>query len=177
MSSQPRVEGDVAIVASKFNPLITDALVEGALATLAESGVSGDRVRVIRVPGAFEIPIACQWSFEAGAVGVIALGCVIRGGTPHFEYVAGEVAAGCNRVSLDYNAPVAFGVLTTDNLEQAQVRATGLAVPAQHHPGAAADKDVVEGAPTHGNKGCEAAAALVEMLLIRQSLEGVNDGK
>ena len=157
--------GRIAIVASSFNPVITDALVDGAKTTLIARGVSESQIEVFRVPGAFEIPLACSWAINARATGVIALGCVIRGGTPHFEFVADQVASGVNRVSLDTGVPIAFGVLTTDNLEQAKVRATGTAVPAQHHPGAGS-----EDAPTHGNKGSEAAVALVEMLLLKNRI-------
>jgi 6,7-dimethyl-8-ribityllumazine synthase len=155
----------LAIVASSFNPLITDALVDGAMTSLLEGGIIDSQIKVFRVPGAFEIPLACQWAIEAGADGVIALGCVIRGGTPHFEFVADQVASGVNRVSLDATVPIAFGVLTTDNLDQAQVRATGTTVPAQHHPGAGHEE-----APTHGNKGAEAAVALLEMLSLKNRI-------
>jgi len=155
----------LAIVASSFNPLITDALVDGAKTTLIARGAIESQIEVFRVPGAFEIPLACSWAVDAGAKGVIALGCVIRGGTPHFEFVADQVASGVNRVSLDSGVPIAFGVLTTDNLEQAQVRATGTTVPAQHHPGAGNEE-----APTHGNKGSEAAAALVDMLALKNKI-------
>jgi 6,7-dimethyl-8-ribityllumazine synthase len=162
--------GRIAIVASSFNPVITDALVEGAKTTMVARGFSEDQIEVLRVPGAFEIPLACQWAIEARAIGVIALGCVIRGGTPHFEFVADQVASGVNRVSLDAGVPIAFGVLTTDNLEQAKVRATGTTVPAQHHPGAGSEE-----APTHGNKGSEAAVALVEMLSLKKRImDGLN---
>jgi 6,7-dimethyl-8-ribityllumazine synthase len=157
--------GRLAIVASSFNPVITDALVDGAKTTLMAHGVPDVQIEVFRVPGAFEIPLACQWAVEAGASGVIALGCVIRGGTPHFEFVADQVASGVNRVSLDTQVPIAFGVLTTDNLEQAKARAIGTTVPAQHHPGAGDDD-----APTHGNKGSEAAVALVEMLSLKNRI-------
>lgn len=154
-----------AIVASHFNPRITDALVEGAVHTLEAHGVSGERIAVYRVPGAFEVPLACQWVIE-GVDAVIALSCIIRGGTPHFDFVATEVSNGCTRVSLDSGKPVAFGVLTCDDLEQAVSRATGVAIPAQSKEGAGDES----GAPLHGNKGSEAAAAALEMISLRMQV-------
>jgi 6,7-dimethyl-8-ribityllumazine synthase len=140
-----------AVVAARFNASVSDALLEGALATLAEHGVPEDHISVVRVPGAFEIPItakrlAASGRFEA----IVALGAVVRGGTPHFEYVAGECARGISRVALEENVPVIFGVLTTDNDEQARARAGG----------------------QEGNKGCEAAIAGLEMVTLLRRLEG-----
>ena len=139
-----------AIVAARFNTAITDALLEGAVATLAEHGVPDDHVSVIQVPGAFEIPItakrlAASGRFEA----IIALGAVVRGATPHFEYVAGECARGVSRVALEENVPVIFGVLTTDTDEQARDRAGG----------------------KEGNKGFEAALAGLEMVTLLRRLQ------
>ena len=139
-----------AIVAARFNAAITDALLEGAVATLAEHGVPNDHVSVVQVPGAFEIPItakrlAASGRFEA----IITLGAVVRGGTPHFEYVAGECARGISRVALQENVPVIFGVLTTDTNEQALARAGG----------------------KEGNKGCEAAIAGLEMVTLLRRLQ------
>ncbi len=139
-----------AIVAARFNAAITDALLEGAVATLAEHGVPNDHVSIVQVPGAFEIPItakrlAASGRFEA----IITLGAVVRGGTPHFEYVAGECARGISRVALQENVPVIFGVLTTDTDEQAQARAGG----------------------KEGNKGCEAAIAGLEMVTLLRRLQ------
>ncbi len=139
-----------AIVAARFNAAITDALLEGAVATLAEHGVPNDHVSVVQVPGAFEIPItakrlAASGRFEA----IITLGAVVRGDTPHFEYVAGECARGISRVALQENVPVIFGVLTTDTDEQAQARAGG----------------------KEGNKGCEAAIAGLEMVTLLRRLQ------
>ena len=115
-----------AIVVARFNTAITDALLEGALATLAEHGVADDHVRVVQVPGAFEIPITAKRLAASGRYqAIIALGAVVRGGTPHFEYVAGECARGVGRVALDENVPVIFGVLTTDTDEQARDRTGG----------------------------------------------------
>jgi len=139
-----------AIVAARFNTAITDALLEGARATLAEHAVPDDHVIVVQVPGAFEIPItakrlAASRRYEA----IIALGAVVRGGTPHFEYVAGECARGVNRVAQDENLPVIFGVLTTDTDEQARDRAGG----------------------KEGNKGNEAAHAALEMVTLLRRLQ------
>ena len=139
-----------AIVAARFNAAITDALLEGAVATLAEHGVPDDHVSVVQVPGAFEIPITAKRLAASGRCeAIIALGAVVRGGTPHFEYVAGECARGVSRVALDENVPVIFGVLTTDTDEQARDRAGG----------------------KQGNKGCEAALASLEMVTLLRSLQ------
>jgi len=140
-----------AIVAARFNGEITDALLEGAVATLAEHGVPDDHVSVVRVPGAYEIPITAKRLAASGRYeAIIALGAVVRGGTPHFEYVAGECARGVGRVALDEDVPVIFGVLTTDTDSQALDRAGG----------------------KEGNKGREAAAASLEMVTLLRRLEG-----
>ena len=139
-----------AIVAARFNAAITDALLEGAVATLAEHGVPNDHVSVVQVPGAFEIPIPAKRLAASGRYeAIITLGAVVRGGTPHFEYVAGECARGIGRVALQENVPVIFGVLTTDTDEQAQARAGG----------------------KQGNKGCEAAIAGLEMVTLLRRLQ------
>ena len=139
-----------AIVAARFNTAITDALLEGAVATLAEHGVPDDHVSVIQVPGAFEIPITAKRLAASGRYeAIIALGAVVRGGTPHFEYVAGECAHGVSRVALEENVPVIFGVLTTDTDEQARDRAGG----------------------KEGNKGFEAALAGLEMVTLLRRLQ------
>ena len=156
-----------AIVASHFNPRVTDALVSGARHTLIEQGVAPDRIVVHRVPGAFEVPLACQWAVEK-ADAVIALSCIIRGGTPHFDFVANEVSNGCTRVALDSGKPVAFGVLTCDDLDQALERSAGVALPAQGKEGAGDES----GAPLHGNKGTEAAMAAMEMLSLKRKVTG-----
>jgi 6,7-dimethyl-8-ribityllumazine synthase len=112
-----------AVVASRFNELVVEQLLSGALATLAKHGVTPDRITVVRVPGAWELPLACQQMAKSGRVhGVVALGCVIRGGTPHFDYVAGEAARGLAAVSLETGVPVGLGVLTTNTLQQALER-------------------------------------------------------
>jgi 6,7-dimethyl-8-ribityllumazine synthase len=139
-----------AIVAARFNEPVTSALLEGAVSTLLAQGVPEDHLSVVQVPGAFEIPLtakrlAASGRFEA----IIALGAVVRGGTPHFEYVAGECARGVARVALEENLPVIFGVLTTDTDEQARDRAGG----------------------KEGNKGAEAALAGLEMVTVLRRLE------
>lgn len=130
------------LVVSRFNALITERLLEGALDCLARHGADRATQEVVRVPGSWELPLAVKWMAERGGLdGVIALGCVIRGSTPHFDYVAGEVSKGCAQVMMQTGLPVTFGVLTTDSIEQALERA----------------------GTKHGNKGWEAAAAAVEM--------------
>ena len=136
-----RAVGRVAILASRYNELITSRLLEGALACCGEAGVAREDVDVVWVPGAFELPVAA-----AAAAGtkryacLVALGAVIRGDTPHFEYVAGQAARGLNEVAVAHGLPVGFGVLTVDTMQQAVDRAGGSA----------------------GNKGHEAAAAALQ---------------
>ncbi len=141
--SLTRTDASFAIVVSRFNDFITNHLLDGALDVLGRHGVDLDRqVTVIRVPGAFEMPlVASRLASSGDHSAIIALGCVIRGGTPHFDYVAAEVSKGLAAVSLNTGVPVAFGVLTTDNVEQAIDRAGTKA----------------------GNKGVEAALAAIEM--------------
>ena len=110
----------VAILVSRYNELITAKLLDGALACCAESGVPAEEVDVVWLPGAFELPAAAAAAAESGRYGcIVALGAVIRGETPHFEYVAGAAANGLTEVSVRYAMPVGFGVLTVDTLEQA----------------------------------------------------------
>ena len=138
ISFRLRHNGRVAILVSRYNELITTKLLDGALACCAESGVPRDEVDVVWLPGAFELPAAAAAAAESGRYAcLVALGAVIRGETPHFEYVAGAAASGLTDVSLQYAVPVGFGVLTVDRLQQAIDRAGGSA----------------------GNKGHEAAAA------------------
>src|ERR687895_1611494 len=109
----------LAVVAGRFNDAVTKLLLDGALDALQEHGLDPEDVRVAWVPGAFEIPLVAQRLAASGEVdAVICVGAVIRGGTPHFEYVAGECAAGVSRAALDTRVPVTFGVLTTDDLHQ-----------------------------------------------------------
>lgn len=133
----------VGIVASRFNDFITARLIEGAVDALSRHGVADKDISIYRVPGAFEIPsVAKRLVGGANMDGVICLGAVIRGSTPHFDYVAAEVSKGVAHVGLDANIPVIFGVLTTDTIEQAIERA----------------------GTKSGNKGFDAAMALLEMM-------------
>ncbi|MGH9157447.1 MAG: 6,7-dimethyl-8-ribityllumazine synthase [Acidimicrobiales bacterium] len=138
----------VAVVAGRFNGLVTDALVDGALDALRRHGVDDASVTLARVPGAFELALVAARLAASGSVdAVVCLGAVIRGATGHYEQVAGQCAAGIQRAQLDTGVPVIFGVLTTDTLEQALDRAGGKA----------------------GNKGADAAVAAIEMAdLLRQ---------
>jgi 6,7-dimethyl-8-ribityllumazine synthase len=126
----PRVprEGRVAVLVSRYNELVTVRLLDGARACLRDKGVPDTRVDVIWVPGAFELPVAAEAAAASGRyTALVALGCVVRGETPHFEYVAGEAARGLGNVALAHRLPVGFGVLTTETLEQALARAGGAA--------------------------------------------------
>jgi 6,7-dimethyl-8-ribityllumazine synthase len=131
------------VVCARFNSFVTDRLLEGALDALKRSGATDDRrIEVVKVPGAWELPLAAKTLAERKKPdAIIALGAVIRGDTPHFEYVAGQAAAGLMAVQLETGIPVAFGVLTTNTMEQALDRAGG--------------KD--------GNKGYDAAITAIEM--------------
>jgi 6,7-dimethyl-8-ribityllumazine synthase len=135
----------IAIVAARFNDHVTKPLLEGAIDTLRDLGL--DDVPVWWVPGAFEIPLVAQ-RLAPGCHAVICLGAVIRGDTPHFDYVAGECAAGIQRVALDTGTPVVFGVLTIDTLDQAVERIGG----------------------SEGHKGAEAARTAVEMVSLLRKL-------
>ncbi len=138
------------IVAARFNEFITSKLVGGALDTLQRHNIAEDDITLAWVPGAFEIPLAAQKMAASGKYdALIALGCVIRGGTPHFEYVAAETAKGIGQVSLQTGLPISFGVLTTDTIEQAIERAGTKA----------------------GNKGVDAALAAIEMVSLLEQLE------
>lgn len=138
-----------AIVASRFNAFIVERLVEGAIDAVVRHGGRAENVSVVRVPGAWEMPVICQRLTKSGQVdAVIALGAVIRGATPHFDYVAGEAAKGVAAAAAGTGIPVIFGVLTTDSIEQAVERAgTKL-----------------------GNKGFEAATAAIEMVTLGRAL-------
>lgn len=133
--------GRVAILASRYNELITTRLLQGALACCEEAGLARGQVDVLWVPGAFELPAAAAAAARTGRYAcLVALGAVVRGETPHFEYVAGEAARGLNAVAVQHAMPVGFGVLTVDTMDQALERAGGAA----------------------GNKGHEAAAAALQ---------------
>jgi 6,7-dimethyl-8-ribityllumazine synthase len=114
----------LAIAVARFNSFITDRLLEGALQTISKQGGDADGVEVVRVPGAFELPLAVQQLARSGRFdAVVALGAVIRGGTPHFDYVCAAAAKGLAAVGLETGIPVGFGVLTTDTVDQAMDRA------------------------------------------------------
>lgn len=139
----------VGIVVSRFNSFICERLLEGATDTLVRHNAADDDIDVVRVPGAFEIPLVAKKLATSGRYdGVICLGAVIRGATPHFDYVCSEVSKGVASVSLDTDIPIAFGVITTDTIEQAIERAGSKA----------------------GNKGAEAAMVVIEMLNLFKAL-------
>ncbi len=141
----------IAIVVARFNELITERLRDGAIAAAQEHGVDGDDLDVIWVPGAFELSSAAQLLADGEEYdAIVCIGCVIRGETPHFEYVAGEAARGIGEVARESGLPVTFGVITADTLEQAQARAGG----------------------TVGNKGREAMLAAIEMATLFAQLGG-----
>lgn len=154
--SHKTIEGELqganqklAIVVGRFNSFIGDALLGGALDTLKRSNVKPENITVAYVPGAFEIPLMVKKFASSGDYdGVVALGAVIRGSTPHFDYVAGECAKGLNSVQLETGIPVGFGVLTVDSIEQAIERAGTKA----------------------GNKGSEAALTVLEMVNVLQKV-------
>jgi 6,7-dimethyl-8-ribityllumazine synthase len=140
-----------ALVAARFNSFIVQSLINGAVDTLRRHGIPSANIDLIWTPGSFELPLAAQ-RLAAGERydGIVALGAVIRGGTPHFEYVAGECTKGLASVSLQYNIPIGFGVLTVDTIDQAVERAGTKA----------------------GNKGAEAALSALEMVSLLRRLEG-----
>jgi 6,7-dimethyl-8-ribityllumazine synthase len=139
----------IALLVSRFNSFVVESLLAGAVDTLTRHGAEERELTIVRVPGAYEMPMAAKrlaasQRYEA----IIALGAVIRGGTPHFEYVAGECTKGLSQVSLQYDVPVAFGVLTVDSIEQAIERAGTKA----------------------GNKGAEAAMSAIEMINVLREI-------
>lgn len=139
----------LGIVVARFNSFISEKLLEGAMDSLVRSGVNSDDITVARVPGAYEIPLVAQKMAKSGKYdAVIVLGAVIRGATPHFDYVAGEVAKGTAQVMLDAGIPVLFGVLTTETIEQAIERAGTKA----------------------GNKGSDVAIAALEMINLLETI-------
>ena len=157
-TDQPKIiEGELlardlrfAIIAARFNDFVVEPLIRGALDALKRHGVADKQLEIVRVPGAFDIPVvarklALSQRYEA----LIALGCVIRGQTPHFDYVAGECAGGIARIALESGVPIAFGVLTTDTVEQAVDRAGGKA----------------------GNKGADASLVALEMANLLRRLD------
>ncbi len=142
-------KGKFALCVSRFNSLITEQLLNGAVDALVRHGVKDDAIDVYRCPGTFELSgLVARVADSEKYAGIVALGCVIRGGTPHFDYVAGEVAKGVGHVALSAKAAVTFGVLTTDNVEQAVDRA----------------------GVKSGNKGADAAISCIEMVNLYATL-------
>jgi 6,7-dimethyl-8-ribityllumazine synthase len=151
------IEGDFnarglrfGIVASRFNDFIVDRLLDAAIGTLQQHGVGAGDIEVVRVPGAFETPLAIKKLAASGRFNaLIALGCVIRGATPHFDYVAGEASRGVSQASLSHDLPIGFGILTVDTIEQAIERAGAKG----------------------GNKGADAALTAIQMATMLRKLE------
>ena len=145
-------DGRFAIVAARFNSEVTDHLIQGAKRALCAHGASSDNIEVVRVPGAWELPQAVAAAVRVGRFdAIVALGCVIRGETPHFDYVCMEASLGLGAVARGASIPVAFGVLTTDDLEQALARA-----------GTGPD-----------NKGFEAAISVLDMIAVYRSMGAI----
>ena len=139
----------IALVASRFNDIIVDRLVGGAVDYLTRHGLERENLTLVRIPGAFELPLVCAKLAQSGKYdGIVALGAIIRGATPHFDFVASEATKGIASVSLDTGVPIGFGLLTTDSIEQAVERAGTKA----------------------GNKGVEASAALLETIRVLEQL-------
>jgi len=143
-------EGKYTLVVGRFNEFVVESLVEGAVDTLKRHGVSEANIRIVRVPGAFEVPLAVQRvAQQKRDDAIIALGAVIRGGTPHFEFVSNESSKGVAQVSLEYGIPIANGILTVNSIEQA-IERSGTKM---------------------GNKGAEAAMSAIEMVSLLRQLE------
>ncbi|MEL6507441.1 MAG: 6,7-dimethyl-8-ribityllumazine synthase [Pseudomonadota bacterium] len=139
----------IAVITTRWNDFVVDKLTDGAVSTLRRHGVSDDAIDIVTVPGAYEVPFTARMLAKAGRYdAIVALGAVIRGSTPHFDYVAGEAATGLAKVGHDSGVPVAFGVLTVDTIEQAIERAGTKA----------------------GNKGAEAASVALEMANLTRTL-------
>jgi 6,7-dimethyl-8-ribityllumazine synthase len=152
----PRGSGRrVVVVASRFNETITRPLVDGALEALVAHEVAFDDIDVVWVPGAWELPLAARRALESGRYdALVALGAVIRGETPHFEFVAGEASRGLALVCIDAGIPVGFGLLTCDTMDQALARAGGI----------------------HGNKGWDAAVAALDTTDVLDQIEPADEG-
>jgi len=145
-----------AVLVARWNSELTSRLEAGAVDALTRSGAARDVIEIFRVPGAFELPVAAMKAAESGLFdAVIALGVVIRGDTPHFDYVAGQAAAGIMQASLDTGIPVTFGVVTANTREQAEARCGG----------------------SVGNKGFEAAMSAIEMANLSREMEGLVEGE
>jgi 6,7-dimethyl-8-ribityllumazine synthase len=146
------IEGPIGIVVTRWNSFITEKLLDGAVDALKRHGISEDDITVAWCPGAYEIPLTAQKLIQAGEfAGVVCLGTVIRGATPHFDYVCSAVNRGVSELNLKFDIPVGFGVLTTDSIEQAIERAGTKA----------------------GNKGAEAALAVLEMISLSKNINGI----
>ena len=152
-ASTKKFSGDklsVCIVVSQWHKDLTDALLEGAFQVFEKTAIDKFSIEVINVPGSYELPLGAQWAIDTYAPdAVICLGCIIRGETPHFNYISKAVADGIMQLNLTHNIPVIFGVLTTDTLKQAHQRSGG----------------------KHGNKGADAAEAVLEMTELRNKLK------
>lgn len=141
---------NICVVVSQWHKDITDALLEGVFQVFEKTEVAEFSMEVMNVPGSYELPLGAQWAIKQRSPdAVICLGCIIRGETPHFNYISKAVADGIMQLNLEYNIPVIFGVLTTDNLKQAKQRSGG----------------------KHGNKGADAAAVALEMIELRNKLK------
>jgi 6,7-dimethyl-8-ribityllumazine synthase len=139
----------IAVVVSRFNGVVTERLLSGALQALREHGVDDDAIEVVHVPGAFELPLPIELLASAGRVdGVVCLGAVVRGETPHFEYISATVFDAIGSLMIRHQLPIALGVLTTETVEQALERSGG----------------------RHGNKGRDAALTAIEMVSVRRAL-------
>jgi len=150
-----RVEGSIAILVTRWNSFITDNLLAGALRALERNNIQESQMTVVRVPGAYELSLAAQKLAETeNYAAIIALGCVIRGGTPHFEFVSTGCNDGLNQVQLTTGIPVTFGVLTVDNVDQAVERS----------------------AEDPNNKGEEAALTALEMISLVEQIDQANSG-
>lgn len=142
----------IAVITARWNAQVTDGLRDGALRALTKNSITAESIEDFAVPGAFELPLAAQRAARSGRFdGIITLGCVIRGDTPHFDYVCAETTRGIGEVALKEDTPVAFGLLTTDNLQQALDRA----------------------GDNEENKGEEAALTVLEMLALFKQMQGI----
>lgn len=143
----------IAVVAAKWNSFVTDPMLKGAQAALKGKGIPDDQVFIFRCPGSYELPLACKMSIDKLNVdAVVAIGAVIKGGTPHFHYVCDAVNRGISELNIRYGIPISFGVLTTDSVEQAMDRAS----------------------TEKGNKGAEAALAVCDMLELGNSMTQID---
>jgi 6,7-dimethyl-8-ribityllumazine synthase len=139
----------IALVASRFNDIIVDRLISGSVDYLTRHGLASESITIVRTPGAFELPLVCGKVAKSGKYdGIVALGAIIRGETPHFDFVANEAAKGLAHICLETGVPIGFGLLTTENIEQAIERAGSKA----------------------GNKGVDAAAAMLETIRVLEQI-------